>query len=50
MKINIHCLMMSVRVCVEYNKCRCKGNVICSECWTAEHTIIYQQQQARNKR
>jgi len=42
--------MMSVRVCVEYNQCRCKGNVICNEHWTKEHTVIYQLQQARKEK
>lgn len=41
--------MMSVVVCVAYNTCRCKGNVICSDCWTVEHTIAYQHQQDKKK-
>ena len=26
-------------------QCRCKGNVICSNHWTTEHTRIYKLQQ-----
>ena len=33
----------------ESDKCRCKGNVICNNCWTEKHTIQYEYQQ-RNKK
>ena len=42
--------MMNVKVCVGFNSCRCKGNVICNNHWTKEHTIIYQLQQSKRSK